>query len=266
MSALWSNAAPCALQSGDPLAIEHAATRVLIVPDGAVFRVNFAALPDGEGFLVERGWRMHMPESEQDLQAAPVRNMPQMLLAVGSPDFGPSNDLAGATRRDTCAPRFTPLPGTGAEVDRLADIWRKNAHSEPELLKGSAASKSALSAKIAKASVIHIATHSFELGHECSAASTRGVGLAVHAKAVRETPIELDYARWRQRRFLRAGIRAASRPEDAVTMSLDRATGRARRVRHGPGYCGQRRRCLRSEARVSSRRSPHHRDEFMEGR
>ncbi len=68
----------------DPLALASPG-RVLIVPDGAAALVSFAALPDGDGFLLERGWRLHTLDSERDVthRAKPFEG-PGHLLLVGN--------------------------------------------------------------------------------------------------------------------------------------------------------------------------------------
>src|SRR5262249_31924005 len=58
-------------QLWDALAL-GAPARVFVVPDDAVFRVNFAVLPDGDGYLIEHGWRVHLLDGENDLALAPL--------------------------------------------------------------------------------------------------------------------------------------------------------------------------------------------------
>ena len=151
----------------DALAIRHVPTRILVVPDGSLFRVNFAALPDGDGFLVEAGWHMHTLDSEQDLaltKAAPAAR----LVLLGAPDFGQPEVRDDGVKNDACATQFTPLPGTTVEINRLARLWRATTSKEPRVLTGRSANKKNLRLAGADADVIHIATHAVDLNDTCT--------------------------------------------------------------------------------------------------
>ena len=162
----------------DALAIRHVPTRILVVPDGSLFRVNFAALPDGDGYLVEAGWHMHTLDSEQDLALAKAAPAARLVL-VGSPDFGEPAARDGAAETDDCATQFSPLPGTTVEIDRLGRLWRAAIGEEPRVLVGRSANKKNLRIAGADADVIHIATHAVDLNDTCTSrpASTRGVSV-----------------------------------------------------------------------------------------
>ncbi len=84
---------------------------MFVVPDGSLYRVNFDALADGEGYLVEHGWRVHLLDSEHDLAAVPAAAPYQSLLLVGSPDFGHLAPNARARSEEACSDGFAPLPG-----------------------------------------------------------------------------------------------------------------------------------------------------------
>ena len=166
----------------DPLAIGKGERHVFIVPDGALFRVNFAALPDGDGFLVEHGWRVQLLDSERDLIPKTDATNPQSLLLVGSPNFGPMTAPTAATQRDLCSTGFSPLPGTKVEMEHLALLWRNVTGTSPIMLNGRDATKSALRADAVKSNIVHIATHAAELDDACTpSASNRGMSLAAVA-------------------------------------------------------------------------------------
>ncbi len=133
--------------------------RVLIVPDGALSLVPFAALPVGQrSFLLERGPVIHYLSAERDLVSSPAAGTSRGLLAVGGPSFN-DRTLFGARPRPTSAPptpapptpvsatglrgvatpcrglgaiSFTPLEGTRQEVRDLSGVWNANANSESE--------------------------------------------------------------------------------------------------------------------------------------
>ncbi len=173
--------------------------RLFIVPDGALYLVNFAALPVGSAaYLIERGTLIHYLSTERDLvQAAPVASG-QGLLALGDPAFnrriGPALNKLLASRRTTApahafrgappgcvdfqAMRFDPLPGSGREVDEIAAIWKK---SETRIglndvleLRGAAANETSFKEAALGRRVLHIAAHGFFLGENCRTARSDG--------------------------------------------------------------------------------------------
>lgn len=161
----------------DPLGIGKMPTQVLVIPDGAVYRVNFAALPDGDGYLVERGLRVHLLDSERDLAMDDALAPPTKILLVESPDFGGSAKRF-AERSNDCATAFDPLPGTKLEVDQIAQLWSAASGEVPVILSGRRANKETLRAAIAGNQVIHIATHAAEFDEGCKKSAARGMGLA----------------------------------------------------------------------------------------
>lgn len=175
----------------DPLAIAQASTTsVLVIPDGSLYRVNFAALPDGDGYLVERGWRVHLLDSERDLAMRESPSRPQKLLLIGSPDFGESASPASA-RRDACAVAFDALPATQTEMTRIAQMWRDASGAAPVILSGRDASKEELRSAAAGNQVIHIATHAAEFDKNCGSPASRGMGLVGSPKTTAVKPVAL---------------------------------------------------------------------------
>ncbi|GMV28763.1 MAG: hypothetical protein AMXMBFR59_08880 [Rhodanobacteraceae bacterium] len=168
----------------DALGLATVNRRLFVVADAAVHRLNFAALPDGDGFLVERGLRLHLLETEQDLAgttAAPVRNG---LLLLGVPQLARSDATALGRLRGSCPElgnAFDALPGAEREIDALAALSRAAGRDEVVALKGSAATATALRRAAPQSGIIHFATHAFEIGAGCAvragAPVRRGVGL-----------------------------------------------------------------------------------------
>ncbi len=166
----------------DALNLARRDGRLFVVPDAGVHRLNFAALPDGDGFLIERGLRLHLLETEQDLAAAaaPARDG---LLLLGAPTLARSDVAALGQLRGGCPElgnALQPLPGAAREIDTLAALSRAAGREQVVALKGSAATAGALRRDAARAGIIHFATHAFELGAHCAAqagSTRRGVGL-----------------------------------------------------------------------------------------
>src|SRR6185369_6093575 len=73
----------------DPIAKRiPAASRVFIVPDGALQLVNFAALPVGQSqYLAEAGLLLHVLSTERDLTAPALKPSGAALLAIANPQF-----------------------------------------------------------------------------------------------------------------------------------------------------------------------------------
>lgn len=168
------------------------AREVVIVADGPLHQLPWAALPDGrDGYLVESGPAVRVLEAERDLLRGPAAAGPPGLLAVGGVDFGAAPPdtartaarpvIAALTRallpdcRDGRAPVFAPLPGTGREVEAIA----REHGADVQLLRGAAADEAAFKRLAPGRRVIHLATHAVALDDLCEAASdggARGVG------------------------------------------------------------------------------------------
>jgi len=179
------------------------ARRVLLVPDGMLHFVPFAALPAADGaFLVETGPTLHLMGSERDAidrRAAPSSTG---LLALGGPAFDARSGetrVPGTTATDAVAVavrgaapsceafdrvRFAPLPGALAEVEDVVRVWRSapgaggGSEGGAIALEGVAASETAFKRLAPGRRVLHLATHGFFLGEDCArtASGTRGIG------------------------------------------------------------------------------------------
>jgi len=103
----------------------HGARRVLIVPDGAINLVSFAALPrDDHGYLVEVEPVLHFLSTERDL--IPSRGRPETaegLLAMGGPAYDATSlfaSLAGTEKPASVAGAQSKDEGTGTVTTAAA--------------------------------------------------------------------------------------------------------------------------------------------------
>jgi CHAT domain-containing protein/tetratricopeptide (TPR) repeat protein len=154
--------------------------RLLIAPDGALALLPFALLP-GEGgreFLVETRTISYIPSGRDLLRAQEKNAVAPSLLAIGAPAFdGASVQTARAsTVRAGCGAvdeHFSSLPGTAAEVRAIATIARKAHPTEAvKILEHADATKAAFLEQAPRASVLHLATHAYFAGEECTPAGT----------------------------------------------------------------------------------------------
>jgi len=185
----------------DPLARHLAgATRVFVVPAGALHAVPWLALPaDPQGTLAEHGPLIHRLTAERDLLPWDHSERGgRGLLALGGADFdhGGAGDrewLAAAVREshaDSSRLRFSPLPHTADEVAEVAAQWRAAPWadaSEAVTLTGAAASEAAFGQLAPGRRVLHVATHGFALG---DAAPVRAGSRAVGAVTAAGTRLE----------------------------------------------------------------------------
>jgi CHAT domain-containing protein/tetratricopeptide (TPR) repeat protein len=181
--------------------VEHLSSmnRVIVVPDGALNLVSFAALPAGDRYLVEAGPLVHYMSAERDL--IPVSSSDQRaegLLALGNPDYQrvASSAVPVPTsfrgERSACGDfssmLFGPLPETAKETTEITAIWRRSREARSlgpaSHLTGAQASEAEFKNRAPGHRVLHLATHGFFLGGRCASTtdSARGIGgLAVTA-------------------------------------------------------------------------------------
>jgi len=180
----------------DPLANYVAdARRIFIVPDGLLNTVSLAALPDKQGhFLGEDVAFIHYLSTERDLVSPAAEPQSGRLLAVGSPVFGGSVKAPTASSSPGCGTsghlHFTDLPGSSLEATEVSRLWPEHGPQDVTLLKGVAATESAVKNALPGRRVIHLATHGFFLSGECrpSITGARGVGGIVLSAGSRTRP------------------------------------------------------------------------------
>jgi CHAT domain-containing protein/tetratricopeptide (TPR) repeat protein len=185
----------------DPLAPHIArARRAFVVPDGLINLVNLAALPDGDGYVLERQPVLHYLTTERDL-LIPEREdgASSALLAVGGPAFDerlPAAAAQSALRGSECQSlaevRFAGLPGSLNEVSDISALWVRSKSTDVTLLSGPAATESAVKRAVAGHRVVHLATHGFFLGSDCTpaAAGLRAVGGIARSSSVASVAAE----------------------------------------------------------------------------
>jgi CHAT domain-containing protein len=197
--------------------------RIFLVPDGALALLNFDSLPDdGGGYLLEGAPLLQVLSSERDLILE--RQEPSSgtgLLTAAAPDYdhtqepspgsGPAAGPGGTTRGIPCGQFrslwFDSLPGTRAEEEEVARLWRKHGarlglapsgHHSPEILElvGSAATEQAFKRLSPGRSILHIATHGFFLGAGCmgsrASAGAAGTDEFTQSGLMAESPLLLS--------------------------------------------------------------------------
>lgn len=180
------------------------ASRIFVVPDGAIGLVPFAALPAGSSSYVLEQWPpIYYLSAERDLVTTTVtRTNARGMLALGGPAFDDAVPAIAGAAADTPAPaasvatapvtrsasgcasfqnlRFQPLDGTLAEVQELSRLWTAGRSTEPaRVLLGHEATETTFKQSAHQYRVLHVATHGFFLSDACgtaAAAGTRGVG------------------------------------------------------------------------------------------
>ncbi len=152
--------------------------RLIIAPDGALALLPFGLLPgeDGHEFLLETRTISYVPSGRDLLRVAASRPTASGLLAVGTPAFGlaPVQVVQATSLRAGCGTQdepFVPLPGTAAELQAIARVYQQAQPVRPlTLLEGPQATKTALVELAPKAGVLHLATHAYFAGEECTPA------------------------------------------------------------------------------------------------
>jgi CHAT domain-containing protein len=129
--------------------------RLLIVADGPLLYLPFAALRDGGRFLVESHPIGYAPSASVIDPAARARRRPprRSCLAVGNPATYRAETLLAATRGAT-AWRFGELPYAEEEARRIARRF-----NDATTLVGKEATEEAVKAALPGASHVHLATH-----------------------------------------------------------------------------------------------------------
>lgn len=129
--------------------------RLVVIPDGPLFQLPFAALHDGRSFLVERHAIAYAPSAsvlDDRLQQQEYTGKPT-LLAVGNPASFREARLLSAIRmvHDWS---FGELPFSEEEVHRIARHFPRK-----HVLTGAVATEEAVKAEIGGATCVHFATH-----------------------------------------------------------------------------------------------------------
>ena len=140
----------------DPIAAHlDGVERLIVVPDGVIASVPFAALPLEDGsLLVEHATVSHL-DFAGDLLRQFADPAPASALLVG--------DVAYGETKPPCAGMsFQPLPGTAKEIRAISRYLPKVTK-----LTGDAATEDSVYAAARGKSVVHIASHGFFLSQDC---------------------------------------------------------------------------------------------------
>lgn len=160
----------------DPLAFSlRGARKIMLVPDGSLNEVSFAALPAGpREFLADRPTVLHRLVRESDvLRPRPQEPGPLSALLVGDPDFDAPNEAEQLASADRSLPAWSAsfggkagrLPATADEIQRVREALESGGAPGPRLrtLEGRAATEGAVKRLAVGCRVVHIATHGFYL-------------------------------------------------------------------------------------------------------
>ncbi len=152
----------------------------LVLSTGALYRMPWIALPDGTGYLAERGFRAHELNHERELQAPAAQQAAPHLLAVADPLVGDASPLA----RRGCGKGLAALPGARRESAALDALWRSRfgAAAQATTLVGGDATEANLRAMAGSADILHFGTHGISAAGDCdgdaTALAVRGFALA----------------------------------------------------------------------------------------
>jgi len=220
----------------DPVAECLGDTRqVFVVPDGQIHLVNLATLPWGsDGYLIESNIRFCNLTAERELLSdTPAEMVWAGALVLGAPDF----DVAGrdpavmALRGqmpdcgDLRSLRFDPLPGALEEARAVAHLWQMRSGDAPvTLLAGTEASEAAFKQLAPGHALLHLATHGYFIGGECTTALAggRGIGRLIEGRkdTISAVPSE-TLRRWNPLLLSGLALAGANRRGDAAPAEED---------------------------------------------
>jgi len=167
-------------QLWQPITRAGAGKHWLMLSTGALYRMPWSALPDGAGYLAERGFRAHELNHERELQAPGALPAAPRLLAIADPVIGEASPIA----RRGCGKGLAALPGARRESSALDALWRSHYGdaAQATTLLGSDATEANLRAKAGNADILHFGTHGISAGSDCDSGATslavRGFALA----------------------------------------------------------------------------------------
>jgi CHAT domain-containing protein len=198
----------------DSVVSDRHPARLFVIPEGELYRVNFAALPDRRGYLIESLTGVQTLTQESELLLAPTRDARPQALLAGAPRLGDANPALPGMRTScrSAWTRLAPIPNAARELDALRDVLATAAvDARVTVLSGNQATKSMVVPALARANLVHLATHGFSFDDNCADADgVRGVTLAgVRDQA--EQPSEMALS----------GLALTAAPTNAATASVD---------------------------------------------
>jgi CHAT domain-containing protein len=169
----------------DPLRPEFTGAKLLlVVPDGELNLIPFAAFPDGDGYWLDHGPVIHTLSSERDLVPEESTSTKSGLVAIGNPAFNTASDANGPQIAEFSTPgttrsatlscdefkqvEFHPLPQSALEVRDIAAQWQAaNLPGTAAELLGADATRDSFLREAVRGRVLHVATHAFLLSKSC---------------------------------------------------------------------------------------------------
>jgi CHAT domain-containing protein/tetratricopeptide (TPR) repeat protein len=165
----------------DPFSGGKPVRHLFLVPEGELYRLSFAALPDAkQGYLIESGVSVHTLANEYDVVArTPIVGAATLL--AGAPAFASAKSDVTATSRQLCVRAaqegFAAIPNAARELDDLRALLSASS-SQITVVRGVDATKQHVIDALTQANIVHLATHGFSLDESCAeAAGSRGVML-----------------------------------------------------------------------------------------
>ncbi len=218
--------------------------RLFVSPDGQLALVPFAALHDGQQFLVESFDFTYLPSGKHLLSRPQVEGPPGSVVVLADPDFSASLQTLALTRaeapartersaalesffsslREAPAQRTwatAPLPGTRQEAEAIQRLL-----PQAQLFLGTEATKERLM-QLETPGILHLATHGFFLEDASGPSGSRALGEIGELGQASEPPTPPDPLL--RSGLLLAGARApmpsgaVSPPESALVTALELA-------------------------------------------
>lgn len=159
--------------------------QVVISPDGVLDLIPFAALHDGQRFLLSDYDISYVTSGRDLVRRNADKSDPPRVVVVADPAFGSTLSASSAGTRGTSQRdrglhlgSLQPLPGTRQEALAIKQLW-----PQAQLLLGEDASESALLSLLAP-SVLHIATHGLFMADTPSPAAAPVLSLGRGFEAV----------------------------------------------------------------------------------
>jgi len=188
----------------DPIVTRSGEAEIaLVVPDGALHMINFAALPQGGGYVADSALAIHFLLAERDLARERDLDAGNVgVLAVGAPEFDAApkaQAMTGHTAErsaadgteplravdarcpDDPALRFEPIPASKDEVARIARLVRNGGGTATTLL-GVESDEATVKAAVRGKRGLHLATHTYFLDPECVDGRPRREPLSSHGE------------------------------------------------------------------------------------
>jgi CHAT domain-containing protein len=168
-----------------------------VIPEGELYRINFAALPGRKDYLIESLSGVQTLTQESELLLAPAHVAHPVALLAGAPDLGKLSPALPRVRAScrSAPTSFSPIPNAGRELDVLRGVLATaSVGASVTILRGDQATKSLVVPALTRANVVHLATHGFSVDADCADVDgVRGVTLAV-ASAHAEQPSETAFS------------------------------------------------------------------------